>query len=163
LTEADKQYNILGPTKFSAPEMLGILTYRFNFPHKGYYDIHYLIIEFSSNKNIITSLEYNYSYSYTYDDKYHWTNDKKYIIENVPYVVDKNQNGEISLFVDLQAKEIDKYYSLIYIHNYMYYGGSSNQSGETNEYFLTKKDSLTGKEINYYPANDDSRIKFVIY
>jgi hypothetical protein len=164
ISYSDQSYNnILGPTKFSAPEMLGILTYRFNFPHKGYYDFNYLIIEFSSNKYLITYLEYNYSHIYTYDDKYHYTDKSKFKFENVPYIVNTNQNGEISLLIDIKGKEIDNYHPLFNLDNQMQYGASSNYAGYSREYFITKKDSLTGKEINYYPANDDSRIKFVIY
>lgn len=165
ISYSDQSYTNTSYTQInlSNPIMTNLLTYRINGPYVGYYDFNYLLIEFSTTKRILKSLEYNYQHFYVYDNKYNHTDLLKYKFENIPYTITTKQNGDIELLIDIQGKEIDNYFPLIYIHNKMDQVVTGNYRSNSEEYFITKKDSVTGKEINYYPANDSSRIKFVLY
>jgi hypothetical protein len=142
------------PILLSKPIMDNQFKYHFSLPRNNELTIHhYLYLQFSKTKNLLESIGYIYDI-YSFSEIY-------YKIENIPYSIVKNKNGTIEMVIYFQGKEIDNHYPLIYTYLASHYlaGGTSR---ETEEYFVSKKDSLTGKEINYYPANADSRIKFVL-
>jgi hypothetical protein len=120
-----------------------------------------LNVQFSKTKGIINSLYYEYYTQYPSSEFLIDTKSNEIRFENFPYTIVYNKNGKAEIVADLIGKVIDNY--LPYIYNYYSsVDGKGPNYSSTETKLITKKDPLTGKEINYYPATDSSRIKFVL-
>jgi hypothetical protein len=80
---------------------------------------------------------------------------------NIPFNVKKYEDNKLELAIDINGEIINNYYPLI-TYRTTFWGGSMKLNDFTYGITKTKKDSITGREINFYPATDSSSIKIYL-
>ncbi len=118
--------------------------------------------EFSISIDTDAKLIKHFSFSsYSYFSSFEKQTESKYSygFENLPYTIVEN-NGKTKIVAEVFGKEVEKYYPLLKFYSY-------NRDGNNTQYInenmsITKKDTTTGREINYFPATNSSYIKITI-
>ncbi|MFA5510866.1 MAG: IPT/TIG domain-containing protein [Candidatus Kapaibacterium sp.] len=106
-------------------------------------------------KGNILNFNHKQTNRFTYNNRQDVVEEFKIQFASLPYKINYYNDNKIEVEIKISGKEIDNYLPFFYYSNSV---TTSSSKYSTKVVTISKKDSLTGKDINYFPASDSSLV-----